>query len=463
MLPESVPCKSRQSFIFGVRTPLWLLCLYLLTTISIAIWGPREYDNFNKESVIRYMAWVILALIIGFNIAVKTFVCPAFAWSSLKQSPKLETVVLKILKFCIVICLIYSVIHLIDIFLKGNFNLSLNLGQKYIDYHTAKNELHGNGVGTGAIRATPLEIIYLLLGFPRIICMTWGVLYFNLLCRRYKIFLVIVLFLLIFISVFLFGHQKVMADFLIYFGTMFMIKMQNQSTRFQRKVLRALIISGCLFFVLCCTIQSQRYISLGIDGLEINEKLPEYTWYNPEHIIFRVLGTQIGLGVSSMLTAYLSAGYYSLSLCLQLPFVFTWGFSVFSPFAKIFYSLTGVNMMDAHYVSRMVEEFDVTGFAAWHTVFPFLAGDFTFPGVVVVLGVIAWIWGTCWLDILYFRNPFSVVLFSVLNIGMIFIPSNSQLLWGVDSNIAFWIIIFIWIRWRKKYNRQLAGVWREQN
>ena len=152
-----------------------------------------------------------------------------------------------------------------------------------------------------------------------------------------------------------------------------------------------------------------------------------------------------------------SGGYYGLSKCLDLPFKFTWGSSLFSPFSKIIYRLTGYYGLDDHYVARMAERFDIRGFENWHTLFPYLAGDLTFGGTIILMGFVGYIWGKTWSEILKYRNPYSILLFCQLNLGLVFIPSNNQLLWGIDSNIAFWIILYLWLSRHNSYNKAIEN------
>ena len=305
-----------------------------------------------------------------------------------------------------------------------------------------------------AFRATPMEIVYLLIGFPRIVCYVLGLYYYKSFGKSLKKIYIITAFLMVFLPVYITGHQKNIGDVVIFWGSVWGIIFLGLSDKEKKKIMLNIGVGVGILLLSCSYIQIKRMESIGINGIdELNQRMPYYAFFDANNWFFKLFGKTMGIGLAGLLTGYITGGYYGLSRCLQLPFKFTWGLSFFSPLAKIVYMLTGYNGLQDHYVTRMSEKYDINGFQNWHSVFPYLAGDITFPGTIIFFTFVGYLWGKCWKEILTYRNPLSILMFCQLNIGLIFIPSNNQILWGIDSNMAFWILFYIWGTRHKQYNR----------
>jgi hypothetical protein len=150
---------------------------------------------------------------------------------------------------------------------------------------------------------------------------------------------------------------------------------------------------------------------------------------------------------ASMAAAYFSQGYYGLSLALDLPdFHSTLGLGN-APFAMAAYtSLTGDEVLyQGSYTYRMRE----AGWSdehQWSTMFPWLANDVSFPGVLLLMLLIGAGFGASWRDAVFGRNDRAAVVFVVFAIMMGYLPANSQITLAPDHVFAL-LIWCLWWRW----------------
>ena len=143
---------------------------------------------------------------------------------------------------------------------------------------------------------------------------------------------------------------------------------------------------------------------------------------------------------------YLCQGYYGLSGCLELPFVWSWGLGhsdVLSRYAGNFIGDPGF-FRDLTYPVRYEA---VSGYRVghhWHTIYPWLASDVTFAGALAVVGGFGWLFARSWRDLVDKRNPFAAAFFSQILLLMFFIPMHSSRLAWSEELISFWGLLILW-------------------
>ena len=148
----------------------------------------------------------------------------------------------------------------------------------------------------------------------------------------------------------------------------------------------------------------------------------------------------------AIFTGYLCQGYYGLSGCLELPFVWSWGLGhsdVLSRYAGNFIGDPGF-FRDLTYPVRFEA---VSGYRVghhWHTIYPWLASDVTFAGALAVVGIFGWLFARSWRDLVDERNPFAAAFFSQITLLMFFIPMHSSRLAWSEELISFWGLLILW-------------------
>jgi len=152
------------------------------------------------------------------------------------------------------------------------------------------------------------------------------------------------------------------------------------------------------------------------------------------------------------ISSYITQGYYGLSLSLQEPFVWTYGVGN----SRVMQWLVERTLLDDKdaiwnrtYVSRVASDYGWDRNVHWHSIYPWIASDVSFWGTPLVIIVIGYMLGLSWLDSLA-KNPFAVVVFSLLAIMLYYFSANNQLGQASDTVFAFWVSLAAWLRSRNR-------------
>jgi len=421
--------------------PLKAVLLYISIGVSLSFFGSIEYYEYDKLSVFLYIASFLILFTLGY---LRGAIAPSKPRTQDRSSQKLFNNILFWVKLCIFIMFIVQLITLITSVASGGLNLSISkMGEAYA------NSYDGYVRGTGNISFTFL--IQTLTYMPYLVSLILGVFYYKHLPKKYKIMLFFVYISIVLIETIGHGKQKQFGDLLIFLLTTWLLKNNLSVKKIRKKIIRkvsffALLGASGLVFIL-----SFRYIFLNIDTNNINEKLNSSIQFNTDHWIFTVFPDSIAFPLT-VFSGYLSQGYYGLSLALQQPFEWTYfvgnSYSM-SVLLNRYFNLP-VDFHDTYpYRTSLVTSWDDT---KWSTVFTWYAGDFTFIGTLLFFSLVAFFYAKVWHEAYKYKNPISIILFSMLTIALLYIPANNQLMHTPGSVIAVFIFIILWLLKHKKYN-----------
>lgn len=146
------------------------------------------------------------------------------------------------------------------------------------------------------------------------------------------------------------------------------------------------------------------------------------------------------------LAFYWAHGYVGLAECLDLPF--EWSFGVGHSTFLMRYAGQFIAdpefFFDRCYPIRLEQQ---TGYSAsnyWHTIYPWLASDCTFPGSILMIGFLAFLLSRAWQDCLWGANPFAVGLLSQMLLMFYYIPANNSRLMFSEDILTFWGLVALW-------------------
>jgi hypothetical protein len=144
------------------------------------------------------------------------------------------------------------------------------------------------------------------------------------------------------------------------------------------------------------------------------------------------------------LAAYLTQGYYAVYLSLDEPFVPCYGFGNSVFLQRQLARLTGNNgILDCPYPVR-IEKRGWKASVYWASIYPWIASDLTFPGTVLMIGLIGWLAGRVWLDCLG-ANPFAVALLGQVLVLLYYIPAHNKVMHSGEGVFSFWLLAGVWL------------------
>ncbi len=145
------------------------------------------------------------------------------------------------------------------------------------------------------------------------------------------------------------------------------------------------------------------------------------------------------------------SGYYGLNLALEKPFESTYGIGHSPAVSSVYEMVTGDTQTAKRaftYRNRLDGWSDEN---YWSTLITWVANDVGFPGTVVVLGLLGFLWGLWWREASAGLSDPAAILFALSTMMMFYLPANNQVLASYDGYFVFgvWIAIWLWHRARR--------------
>lgn len=199
------------------------------------------------------------------------------------------------------------------------------------------------------------------------------------------------------------------------------------------------LVAGLAFFVLGSITRSSEFQA---------ERAPT----NP--LVSSLVGEDLSLAFDSVVF-YPTHGYLGLSETLTQPFVFTQGYGGTRAANRYMVGYFGATDQFANtYPARTEYDRGYPSLALWHTIYPWLASDLTFPGAVIFMAAVGWLMARTWLMSVTSRDPLAIGLLAYLAIFVVFIPANNQIGTSQVNLIGFLSLFAIYVlRWVFRFER----------
>lgn len=415
-----------------IYLPLKLFVIYILATLFLNLFGPWQYQGMNKLIVSIFILFFLLTIIITYVVSSKLKTKLGISMSHQKKSIFFfdETRITKISLICSAV--LFSLILFFRIVEEGFPNIS-NIFTSMATVYTNKETFSGK-FNLSAWLFNYFSIFY-------IIGVSLGTYYFKILNIKYKVLYFLVISLSLLYHIGFIGNQKAIADLIIYIGSVLFIKFCQSGYKIKPKNIIFILFIILLMCGLFGNILYSRMDLWGVKYYSVGGK----AFLNSEHWSLSLLNDKFKLGIGTLIF-YLSSGYYGLSLTLGLPFKWSYGYG--SSFALKDILIRLFPMSDhliGSYPIRMEESTGWEAYSNWHTVFPWLASDFTFVGAIIVLNLIISIYVLAWKNILNKGNWTNILLFINVNILLVYLPANNQLFQTRSSLIITILTSILWI------------------
>ena len=144
------------------------------------------------------------------------------------------------------------------------------------------------------------------------------------------------------------------------------------------------------------------------------------------------------------LCMYLTCGYQGLSYALRLPFKWCWGIGNNQFTISNFRDVLGLDVSAITYQARVEQYFPWYEFHNWHTTYTWLANDFSFMLVPLVLFFWGMLFATVWLSAVGKHNPYAAIICCLFIIRLAYLPANNIVLSSSFTFITWFVCLILW-------------------
>lgn len=418
---------------------------YFAMGISIATFGPLSYLGYNKFITPVYILFIVIFFGLSFIVGSRMRTPSKVLWRKDQNQPFLNI----LFRSSLIISILVMSYELIYMARATGLSLSVtNAASSYVEGYS--NYTRNSGSYSARFLITSMCAL------PLFIAQVFGLYYFEILDKPTRLGIVYLFVVSIVVYTFGAGKQKQFGDIMIYMLSALIAK---QAAAGRLRLTTWAKIGGVLFggvFVLLVFLAA-RYQAIGIDLIELNANLHNLVEYREGYWLEKLLGEVFAFPLI-IFSGYLGQGYFGLSLALEQPF--TWTAFVGSSYSMsvILHQFFGVEFLVEKSYPYLVGDATGWGQTKWHTVFAWLASDLTFWGVPPFMGILGFIYGRVWREILIHKNPFALLVFALMNIGFVYAPANNQLMHSPGALSTTLGVFFLYVLFHKNFNAAPTGV-----
>ncbi|MDQ0072563.1 hypothetical protein J2W34_004368 [Variovorax boronicumulans] len=445
---KTEPNLERLPRSLSVFAPLKIVVAYIFITILLHLFGPWTYQNEAMLPMLGFMILVTVLFAAGYWSVAKR-------WKNLlikdeEVCAKNFKRFLRVSKWGLVLQSSLIVLAFVSDLVNGDISISalLDPGQIYVNALAAGKEAE--------VSISLLTQIKTL--FSPLFLLSNAVLIFNFqrIERKWRSLLIFAIVLQLLHGVLTKGAQKGVFDAFILLTAVGILKVYLQKydfIRWRRRgiFLLSLVVVVFIFFQLS---RLNAYDALDYSG-------SSQASLDRDSLLFTLFGDQVGLGIS-LFISYISQGYYGLSLSLQLPFEWSYGMGnsfALTSYAEQYFGVS--NIFEQTYPYRMEYVFNWPAKMYWHTIFPWLASDITFPGALALMFFVGRGYARSLIDGVVYESPLGICAFYLLTTFLLYLPANNQLMQTREMMIATVVVFASWmvfgVRLRKQRHVRLVS------
>jgi len=385
--------------------PIKFMLYFLIITEVLFFVGPIAYNIINPVLMILFFAIVNGALYWGYKIGIQ------------KSKPTSYVLSMDMVRFLLVLGFVLQIEYLIRRWATHGLDLSLsslllaltNPGDAY--HGEAVDQVHVS-VLTGII-LTPFRWMAIPL----------GVYYWKQISTFFRLLVIstAIIYILTWLGI---GTRKGLLDIIMFIY--FLVIAANPSwitdgvkSKKIRTIALGLLVMFIGFFIVSNLSRSGLQNFSDLQDLMDKEYRPIYSNHLSAPIV----------SVLSEITSYLCQGYQALSYSLSnigiMPMtiggssMITWLWM-----ARFF----GYDPVPDTYQFILERDYGIDMYQSWHSIYVWLANDFTFIGVPIVIFVIGYFFAKVWMDCVNKSNPFAYPVFAYLLIMVFYFFANNQVL-----------------------------------
>lgn len=390
--------------------PIKILLGFLIFTEILFFAGPINYKINNTFVLILFFIIVNLALYIGYTKGVST---------NKITKCNLSKRTIYLLLFAGLVLNIQNTSTML-----ATHNLQLSLDTIIFALTNPGDAYH-----VEEVKGIEGSLIWAILSPIRWASIPIGIFYWSKLNRFWKSIILFTIFIVI-ISWLGIGTRKGLLDIILVTAFSGFAKYHRIITRPKnRMIFIILIISSITLFLFYFVYSNMsRYTFTDISDLsEVYMNKHDYKTIYLENV------NPIFLATMGQITDYLCQGYFALSKGIEIGIITPTLFSM-SWFSIFIGQKLGIDPTNSTYMV-MLEQFGIDRYINWHSIYLWLANEFTFLLVPFIIYIIGLYFGRIWKDCIAGNNPWSYSLMTLFVIMIFYFFANNQIFSG--SYICF--------------------------
>ena len=413
---------SRSNLLF----PLRFYISYIFASLLLFAFGPYPWPTRSSLELFAFMGSAILAIYLGYKKGI--FKKPGNYYG------KFTAVQLYRISLYLTLILFYpTFIYRAGSAININMDMLTNPASYYLQSHSAEDH-----TGTAYIEYVRIVLsVFLQLLIPLLIVYWERISVIERMLGIIAVFLNVILW----ISV---GTNKGIGDIVIILFWSLLIRNQNNIFK---KICFVAVPLVMLFFIFFTQGQITRH-----DKENVQDTLYFFADVGADrnNLMVRYLPPFAQEGAIAF-TSYLVQGYNGLALCLNEPYVPTFGLGNSMFTATYADKYLGTDIAATTYPARSEKTTGWESGKQWNTIFPWLASDLTFPGSIFMIGVFSFLFALSWTDSLQINNPYALSMFIQLAIMFTYISANNQIFQSGEGYFGFIGTLFLWVYTRYRF------------
>ena len=397
--------------------PIITILGFLIFTEILYLVGPIDFKATNTGLMYFFLAICNIALFLGYHRGLK--VAPVTFVKISKSSINYLIVIAVFLKLY-ELQYIWSG-HGIPLTINSIVNAVVNPGEAY---YSEAPSLSGSGL---------LRLI--------VAPFTWasipiGILYWSKFRRFERSCLIIIIILEIFVWLGI-GVRKGLFDVLVV--VFFSIIASNAQMLENPKMIRKLVLVSISFVVLFLVYFVFSNMSRGgRDFSDFSQMLLHrqardfYSSHLPSWLVLSLMTIE----------DYLCQGYDALNRVIHEGIISPVLFSSNWFTSGLVESVTGQNIINDTYLSILETKFGIDRYVNWHTIYVWLANEYTLFGVPLIMYIIGYFFAETWKDAIWKRNLFAYPILLLFVIMTFYSYANNQVFSSSFTPFCFWFIIY---------------------
>lgn len=403
---------------------------YLCLTVALFFWGAFDWPVDNGDVLALFLVVTFFAMGLGFFVGVvrRNTGSELSSWRTFYRVGAIFSIVL-----VFPATWVYTG--------KWPWEVFSVLGDQGLAYREMLAALEADESGIRAylaiVRAVFAPFVFCVVPFA---ILKWKEL------KKFDIFLLVCHVAAVLVFSFMRGTDRETGDLLIYVIMVLIVVVARMTVKFghfpfrvSRVIAVLFFLSIIFFFTFTLFIERKESRMGGGDGFCIAEGVVCSKRDPREPELFA--GSSFAF---EMLTAYVSQGYFGLSLALKEDFTSTFGLGHSSFLMSTYTRIFDDSMYKRSYLSK-VNQAGWDDKAQWSTVFPWIASDFSFFAVPLLMIAFGFFWGSSWRSAVVYGSDTGALIFLFLSLAVFYMPANNQLTQTLDSYFAFVFWFSMWV------------------